>query len=232
MDCSPEGSSFYGIFQARILEWVAISYSRDLPNPGIEPVSPALQAYFFLLRFSGLWQDKPICASIFSLGLLPCVFLYPLFLQGYLSVDIVQFNHSVMSDSLWPHGLQHTRLPVHHQLLEPTQTHVHQIGDAIQPSHPLSSPSPPAFILSQHQVFSNESVLHIRWPKYWSFSCSISPSNEYSGLISFRIDWLDLLAVQGTLKSLLPTVQKHQFFGAQHSLQSNSHINTWLLEKP
>ena len=93
-------------------------------------------------------------------------------------------------------------LPVHHQLLEFTQIHVHWVGDAIQPSHPLPSPSPPTFSLSQHQGFSNESVLHIRWPKYWSFSFNISPSNEYSGLISFRMDWLDLLAVQGTLNSL------------------------------
>ena len=93
--------------------------------------------------------------------------------------------------------------PVHHQLPEPTQTHVHWVCDAIQPSHPLSSPSPPTFNLSQHQVFSNEPVLCNRWPKYWSFSFSISPSNEYSGLISFRMDWWDLLAVQGTLKSLL-----------------------------
>ena len=94
-------------------------------------------------------------------------------------------------------------LPVHRQLLEFTQTHVLRVGDAIQPSHPLSSPSPPAFNLSQHQVFSNKSALRIRWPKYWSLSFSMSPSNEYSGLISFRIDSLDLLAVQGTLKSLL-----------------------------
>ena len=94
-------------------------------------------------------------------------------------------------------------LPVHHQLPEFTETHVHRVSDAIQPSHPLSSPSLPAPNLSQHQVFSNESVLCIRWPKYWAFSFSISPSNEYSGLISFRMDWLDLLAVQGTLKSLL-----------------------------
>ena len=93
--------------------------------------------------------------------------------------------------------------PVHHQLPEFTQIHVHHVGDAIQPSHPLWSPSPPAFHLSQHQGLSNESVLLMRWPKCWSFSFSISPSNEYSGLISFRIDWFDLLAIQETLKSLL-----------------------------
>ena len=91
--------------------------------------------------------------------------------------------------------------PVHHQLLELAQTHVHLFGDAIQPSHPLSSPSPSIFL--RIRVFSNESVLRIRWPKYWSFSFSISASNEYSGWISFRIEWFDLLAVQGTLKSLL-----------------------------
>ena len=95
--------------------------------------------------------------------------------------------------------------PVHHQqqLLELTQTYVHQVSDAIQSSHPVLSPSLPTFNLSQHQGLFNELVLCIRWPKYWSFSFSISLSNEYSGLISFRIDWLDLLAVQGTLKSLL-----------------------------
>ena len=93
-------------------------------------------------------------------------------------------------------------LPVLHKLLELAQTHVHQVSDATQPSHPLSFPSPPAFNLSQHQGHSNESVLHIRWPKYWSFSFTISPSNEYSRLISFRIDWFDLLAVKGTLKNL------------------------------
>ena len=91
-------------------------------------------------------------------------------------------------------------LPVHHQFPEFTQTHVHWVGDAIQPSHPLSSHSPPAFNFPSIRAFSNESVLHIRWPKYWSFSFSISPSNEHPGLISFR---MDLLAVQGALKSLL-----------------------------
>ena len=93
-------------------------------------------------------------------------------------------------------------LPVHHQLPEFTQTLVRRIGDAIQPSHPLSSPSPPAPNPPSIRVFSSESALHMRWPKYWSFSFSISPSNEHPGLISFRMDWLDLLAVQGTLRSL------------------------------
>ena len=94
-------------------------------------------------------------------------------------------------------------LPVHHQLPEFTLTHVHRVSDAIQPSHPLSSPSHSAPNPSQHQGFSNESTLHMRWPKYWSFSFSIIASKEHPGPISFRMDWLDLLAVQGTLKSLL-----------------------------
>ena len=109
-----------------------------------------------------------------------------------------------MSDSLWPHGLQHARPPC------PSPTHkayskLMSIESVMPSNHPilchplLLLPS----IFPSIRVFSKESVLHIRWPKYWSFSFGISPSNEYSGLISFRIDWLDLLAVQGTLKSLL-----------------------------
>ena len=94
-------------------------------------------------------------------------------------------------------------LPVHHQLPELTQTHVHRVGDAIQPSHPLSFPSFPAPSPPSIRVFSIESTLLMKWPKYWSFSFSISSSKEHPGLISFRINWLDLLAVQGTLKSLL-----------------------------
>ena len=124
-------------------------------------------------------------------------------------------------------------LPVHHQLPESTQTHVHRVGDAIQLSHPLSSPSPPALNLSQHQgLFKWISTLH-QVAKYWSFSFNISPSNEQPGLISFRMDWLDLLTVQGNLKSLLQHhSSKHQLFCTQLFLYSNSHIHTWLLEKP
>ena len=119
-----------------------------------------------------------------------------------LIVQSVQFSRSVVSDICNPMDCSVPGFPVHHQLPELAQTHVHRVRDAIPPSHPLSPPSPPAFNLSQHHGLSKESVLHTRWPKYWSFSFSISPSNEYSGLISFRMDWLDLLAVQGTLRSL------------------------------
>ena len=94
-------------------------------------------------------------------------------------------------------------LPVLHYLPELAQTHVLRVSDAIQPSHPLLSPSSPALNLFQHQEFPSESALHIRWLKYWRFSFNISPFNEHPGLISFRMDWMDLLAVQGTLKSLL-----------------------------
>ena len=120
-------------------------------------------------------------------------------------IPLVQFSSVTQSCLTLCHPMNHSTpgLPVHHQLPELTQIHVHRVSDAIQLYHPLSSPSPPALNLSQHQVFSNESALCTRWPKYWSFSFSISPSNEHSGLISFRMDWLDLLAVQGTLKSLL-----------------------------
>ena len=93
-------------------------------------------------------------------------------------------------------------LTVHHQLLDYTQTRVHWVSDAIQPPHPLSSPTPPASVFPSIRVFSNESALHIRWPKDWSFSFNISPSNEHPGLISFRMDWLDLPEVKETLKSL------------------------------
>ena len=124
-------------------------------------------------------------------------------------------------------------LPVHHQLPEFTQTHVHRVSNAIQPSHPLSSPLLLPSIPPSIRVFSNESTLCMRWPEYWNFSFSTIPSKEHPRLVSFRIDSLDLLAVQGTLKSLLQHhSSKASIFGAQPSSQSNSHIHTWPLEKP
>ena len=139
------------------------------------------------------------------------------FLNWYrLSIEICdQFSSVAQSCPILsdPMDCRIPGFPVHHQLPEFTQIHVHRVRDAIQPSHLLSSPSPPTFNLSQHQGLFSESVLLVRWPKYWSFSFNVS-SNEYSGLISFRVDWLDLFAVQGTLLR----VQKHQFFRTQLSL--------------
>ena len=121
------------------------------------------------------------------------------------AISSVQFSSVAQSCTTIcdPMDCSTSGLSVHHQLPKLTQTHLHCVNDAIQPSHPLLSPSPSAFIFPSIRVFSNESVLCIMWPKYWSFTFSISPSNEYSGLISFRMDWLKLLAVQETLKSLL-----------------------------
>ena len=142
------------------------------------------------------------------------------------SCCLVQFSSVTQScPTLWDQRACSTPgLPVHHQLLELAQTHAHQVSGAIQLAHPLLSPSPLPSIFPSIRVFSKESVLHISWPKYWSFSFSISPSSEYSGLITFRMDWFDLLAVQGTLKNLL---QHHSskasilwcsaFFIVQHS---------------
>ena len=139
----------------------------------------------------------------------------------------VQFCCSVMSGFCNAKNINTPGLPVHHQLPEFTQTHVHRVGGAIQPSHLLLPllllpPTPPSIRIS-----SNESTLHMRWPKYWSFSLSVSPSNEHPGLVYFRMDWLDLLAVKGTCKGLFSTtVQNHQFFGTQLSSRSNSYIHT------
>ena len=119
-----------------------------------------------------------------------------------------------------------------HCLLEFAHTLVHWVSDAIQPSHPLAPP----FLLPSIpsiRVFSNESALHIRWPKYWSFSYSISPSSEYSRLISWRNNWFDFLTTQQTLKNILRHyILKASVLCSQPSLWSSSHIRTWLLEKP
>ena len=128
-----------------------------------------------------------------------------IYFQLHLQFSSVQFSSVTQSCLTLCDPMNHSTpgLPVHRQIPEFTQTHVHRVGDAIQPFHPLSSPSPPAPNPSSIRVFSKESSLRMRWPKYWSFCFSIIPSNEHPGLICFRMDWLDLLEVQGTLKSLL-----------------------------
>ena len=144
-----------------------------------------------------------------------------------------QISHSVVSDSLWLHESQHSRPPCP----SPTpRVHSNTYIESVMPSSHLIlcrpllllPPIPPSI-----RVFSNKSTLRMRWPKYWSFRFSIIPSKEIPGLISFRIDWLDRLAVQGLSRIFSnTTVQKHQFFVAQLCSQSNSHIHTWPQEKP
>ena len=144
-----------------------------------------------------------------------------------------QFSRSVMSNSLWPHGLQQARLPCPSPPPGACSNTCALSQWCIQPSHPLSSPSFPALNLSLYHVFSNDLALTIMWPKYWSFSFSISPSKEYSRLISFRMDWLDLLAFQGILKSLLQHhSSKASILWCSAFFMSSSDIHTWLLEKP
>ena len=143
--------------------------------------------------FSGLFIEETVL-------FLHCVVLEPLLKISYSVPYSVPIQNLILFCSVTqscptvydPMDCSTPGLPVHHQVPEFTQTHVHWVSDAIQPSHPLLYPSPPAFNLSQHQSLFKWVSSCIRWPKYWSFS--ISPSNEYSGLISFRVDWLDLLA--------------------------------------
>ena len=129
----------------------------------------------------------------------------------------VQFSHLVVSDSLQPHEAApcQASLFITNSHSPPKPMSIESVGDAIQPSHPLSSPSPPALNLSSIRVFSSESTLRMRWPKCRSFSLNISPSNEHPALISFRMDWFDSLQYKGLSRVFSnTTVQKHQFFGA------------------
>ena len=138
------------------------------------------------------------------------------------------FSHSVMSDSLRPHGLQLARFPFFHHLLKLAQTHVYWVGDAMKPSHPLSSPSPPAFNLSQHSGLFKSRGQSIGA----SASASVPPMNVQDW---FPLGWTGLVSLQSKGLSRVfnnTIVQRHQFFGSQPSLWFNSHIHTWLLEKP
>ena len=174
MDCSPPGSTVHGFLQARILEWVGISSSRGSSRPRDGTHFSCVSC-----TAGGFFTAEPL-TKLSSVQLLSCVQLFATpwtaARQASLSITNSQILLKLMSIE--------SVMPSNHLIL----------------CHPLLLP-PSNF--PSIRVFSNESVPRIRWPKYWSFSFSISPSNEYSGLISFRMDWLDLLAVQGTLKSLL-----------------------------
>ena len=168
-------------------------------------------SYYAFVKFPGMFENLwSIVADVEPADTKGQLYLpNSIILQTVSSIDLVIFSFSVSSVTQScltlcdPMDWSTPGLPVCHQLLEFTQTYVHWVGDAIQPSHPLLTLLLLPSIFPSIRVFSNESALCIRWPKYWSFSFNISPSNEHSGLSFFRIDWLDLLAVQGTLKSLL-----------------------------
>ena len=171
-------------------------------------------------------MSQEVCPAFY----LYCFLILAIIFQGLSTTFLLLFSSQVMSSSLRPHKLQHTRL-LYPSLSPWVWSNLCPLS---QWCHPTISSSIAPFsscpqIFPSIRVFSNESVLHIRWPKYWSFCFSISPCNEYSGLISFRIDWFDLCAVQGTLKRLF---QHHssKMSTLGPSLRSNSHI--WLLEKP
>ena len=226
---------FYQLFPVYLSKFISEVFPYVLPRSSL-CFSPEHHLYSFFTPGPS-YSVLPLPRTCFFCTLLASWFflilqIFVTFPKSFLipisyHVFSYQFSHSVVSDSICdPMNHSTPGLPVHHQLPEVTQTHAHRVGDAIQPSHPLSSllllpPIPPSI-----RVFSNESTLHMRWPKYWRFSFSISPSSEHPGLISlgWTTGWI-LKVFSNT------TVQKHQFFSAQPSSQSNSHIHTRPLEK-
>ena len=219
--------TIHGILQAKILEWVVVPFSSGSSQPrdrtqvshiaGISlPAEPLGKTYrkkeekqmylFSVLNFFAIFLviNKLSFKTVFSQDIQMARRHIRRCSKSSIisSVQLSSVTQScpTLSD---PMNCSTPGIPDHHQLPEFTRTHVHQVGDAIQPSHPLSSPSPPAPNPSQHQSLFQWVNICIKWPKYWSFSFSISPSSEYSGLISFRIDWFDLLTVHGTLKAKL-----------------------------
>ena len=200
MDCSSPGSSVHGISEAKIQEWVAVSFSK-----GSSP--PSDRTHVSCIGRQILYQWATKFSSVQSLSRVR-LFATPWITACQASLSNTNFQSSIKLMSI------KSVMPSSHLIL-------------CRPL--LLLPSTPPSI----RVFSNESTLHMRWPKYWSFSFSIIPSNEHPGLISFKMDWLDLLTVQGTLKSLLQhQSSKASILGAQLSSQSNSHIHTWPQENP
>ena len=196
MNCSPLGSSVHGILQARILECVAISFCLNIVKT----------TYDKSIANIILNNEKLKAFPVRSGARQKCLLSPPSF-NAVLEVltTTIQFSSVAQSCPTLCNPMNRSMpgLPVHHQLPESTQTSVHWVGDAFQPSPPLSSLLLLPSIFPSIRVFSNELALCIKWPKYWSFRFNSSPTNQHPGLISFRMDWLHLLAVQGTLMSLL-----------------------------
>jgi len=181
--------------------WYRIDWSENLGRYWVTPNGSSSLRYLLMTLL------MPLAALLvfFLLNKMVVSCMTKYVAKGLVKLMMIQFS-SVAQSCLTlcdPMNYSTPGLPIHHQLPESTQTHVHWLGDAIQPSHPLSSLLLLPSVFPSIRVFSNESAFCIRWPKYWSFSFNISPSNEHPGLISFRMDWLDLLAVQGTLKHIL-----------------------------
>ena len=232
VDCSPPGSSVHGIFQARVLEWVAISFSKG---------SSQCRDWNWVSCIAGRCFTLWPCLHVL-IGWVGRIFSQLIHLSNYHDVCFkyltILFSYSVQSlicvwlfATPWPKAHQ-TDLSITNSwsLLK-----VMSIKSVMPSNHlilcPLLLPPP---IFSSIRVFSSESGLHVRWLEYWSFSFSISPSNEHPGLISFK-EWTRWISLQSNGLSRVfsnTTVQKHQFFCAQPSSQSNSHIHTWPLEKP
>ena len=204
MACSPSVSSIHGILQARIWKWVAMPSCRRSSQPRDRTQVSIIASGFF--NIWATWEDLQF-SSVQSLSRVR-LFVTPWIAARQASLSITNSQSLLRLTSI------ESVMPSSHLILCRSLLIL-----------PLIPPS--------IRVFSNESTLCMRWPEYWSFSFSIIPSKEMPGLTSFRMDWLDLLAVQGTLKSLFQHhSSKHQFLGAQLSSQSNSRIHTWLLEKP
>ena len=211
MDCSPPGSSVHGIFQARILEWVTISFSRGYSRQRDRTCISCVSYVWIGMWILYCWATwEAIFTPFISVQLLSRVQLFaiPWTTAHQASLSITN-SWSLLKLMAIEWVMPSNHLTLWHPLL-------------LLPS-----------ILPSIRVFSNESVLRIRWPKCWNFTFRISPSNEYSGLISSRIDWFDSLLPKRLSRVFSnTTVQKHQFFSVQLSLWSNSHIHMWLMEKP
>ena len=215
MDYSLSGSSVHGILQARILEWAAIPFSRGSSQSRHQTqVSHIAGGFFYQLSHKG---SPSVSVKLELNPPLPILTHWHLkttaksndFYLQEITGNIYCFSSvNQWCTTLWDAmDCSMPGFPVRHQLPELTQTHVLQVGEAIQPSHPLLSPSPPISIIPSIRVFSNESVLYIMWPKYWSFTFSISPSNDYSGLISFGLTGLISVQSKGLSRVFSPTPQ-------------------------